>query len=56
MISDAGSFRRNGEWFTAYCPEVFDTDHVSLHQRKDSLVTARIENCPIEEFEQGAPA
>ena len=29
---------------------VLDTDHVSLHQRKDPLVTARIENCPVEEL------
>jgi len=29
---------------------ILDTDHVSLHQRKDPLVTARIENCPNEEL------
>lgn len=29
---------------------ILDTDHVSLHQRKHSQVTARIENCPAEEL------
>src|SRR5262245_6537928 len=29
---------------------IVDTDHVSLHQRKEPLVTARIENCPAEEL------
>ncbi len=29
---------------------ILDTDHVSLHQRKDPLVTARIKNCPSEEL------
>lgn len=29
---------------------ILDTDHVSLHQRKDPLVTARIESRPSEEL------
>lgn len=29
---------------------ILDTDHVSLHQRKDPIVTARIESCPTEEL------
>ena len=29
---------------------ILDTDHVSLHQRKSPIVTARIENCSKEEL------